>query len=197
MRPLGMVKRLSVSKPDLEAMTMLTMMAMAMVTEISSLGNVDPPVLQLHGSVLEATRVGGETTVLKTAVQLHLGPLEVVAEMATDMVNRITVLLLLAPLEVQLRGTNTAHLHLPHPVIFRATVDIQAIQAMAILLVVILLNQVWVLHQDLVVALAGLVLLPDLVLSSRLTMEMERRPAHLHLPHLEMHPRLRLVQILL
>jgi len=190
-RPLGTVKLLSVSKPVLEALKMLTMMAMGMVTEISSLGNVDPPVLQLHGNVLEAIRVDGETMVPKTAVRLHLGPLEVVAETVTDTVNRVTVLLLLDLLGVQLRGTSKApHLQAP-PADSRATVDIQAIQAMAMLLVVILLNQAWVLHQDLVVALAASVLLPDLVLFSRLTTEMERRAAHPHLHHLEMHPRLR------
>ncbi|MCJ1244133.1 hypothetical protein MMC30_001331 [Trapelia coarctata] len=189
--PPGMAKLPSVSKLVLEAMTTLTMMAMVMVTATSNLGNVDPLAQQLPGNVLEAIMVEVEITVLRMAVQLHPGPpLEVVAEKATDTVNR-TMVLLLARLAVLLRGTNKAYLLPLLLAVFLATMDIRAIQAMAVLLAVILLNQAWVLHQGLVVVLAVSVLLPDLVLFSRLTTEMESRAAHLHHPRLEMHPHLR------
>jgi len=107
------------------------------------------------------------------------------------MANRVMVLPLLDPLEVQLRGISKAHLLPLLLVVFRATMDIRAIQAMAVLLAGILLYQAWVLRQGLVVVLAVSVLLLDLGLSSRVITEMARRAAHLHLPHLEMHPRLR------
>ncbi len=188
MHLLPTAKHLSVSKPD-PAVTK-TVAAMVKVTEISSLGNVDPPVQLLPGSVAE----GIDQTISKAVMEVQRRHGLLVAPAAVEMVtvamvNRAgTALPHPVPLaELHLGNDSRTLLH--HLQVASKTMVMEDIQAvdMALPVVVTLPLKAWVPLLVLAVVLGGLVLHQAWVLCSRLTMPMDllplpRRLAMLHLP---------------